>query len=161
MEIKFIQDYKNYKKGSTVKVGKIAGNNLIKKGLAEKIVRFPIKKLYVCEIGKFNSKKLNGFESENRYGIFIDEGRYGLFNGFYLYEHVVTGMEFKQYSYYAMDMAGVEHNDLIVNNPKPFYKVFFKQIQEKGWNLNSKLTIEEVKAIENKLNKESSNEIVK
>lgn len=156
MEIKFLQEYKNYKKGNVIKVGNITGKNLIKKGIAEKIVCFPIKELYVCQIGKYNSCKLYGFEFKS-YGIFTYEGKFGLFDTFDLYSHIVTGSEFKKYDIYSMGMAGVCYNDMVVNRCKPFNEIFFQQMKENGWDLNYKLTLEEIKVIEDKLNVKNNN----
>lgn len=151
MVIKFIKNYKNYKKDDVVKVNSLAGNKLIKGGLAKTVEKaYKIKNLYVAPIIEPKCKLIFHSDGIVRHvGVFTKD-IYGFINEKPLYTHVLTGRKYITNSLIEYDYT----EDLVIDETKEkaFGKYFLRKMIEKQWTENSIIDVEDVKLLENKLN---------
>ena len=155
MEIKFIKDYKNYKKGEIIKKSNIVANKLISEGIAEFVEKsYRIDKLFVAPILEPTYKALVSFIGNTKHiGIFTRE-IYGFAKTFPKYTHILTNKLFitnnsLQYEDYEITSSGLV---VYENKVQKFSEKFFDKMLKNGWRENSKISFKDIMELENELN---------
>ncbi len=155
MEIKFLQDYKKYKKGEIVRKPSILAKKYIDGGMAEHVeASFLIRNLYVATIIKAEERNIVHMEGPAKHiGIFTKE-EYGYALIKPVYTHLRTKRKFitngrLKYSDNAIMNSGLVVDDRSVQE---FGQRFFDKMLKYGWTNNSRISIKDIIEIEDRLN---------
>lgn len=155
MEIKFLKDYKKYKKGEIISKNNIVANKLIGDGYAEYVEKsYKIQDLFVAPIIEPTHKFLVSHIGNTRHiGIFTREV-YGFVKTFPKYTHIITNKTFinnysLEYEDYEIQKAGLVVDELKMQT---FSEKFFEKMLKNGWRENSRISIKDITELENELN---------
>ena len=155
MHIKFIKDYKCYQKGDIVLLKDWFAKKIVKSGFAEQISNsFRIGDLYVVPIIQpTDFATILHTEGKTKHiGIFTKEvytDRIGFNQAKYI--HCLTEKEYETNS--LKDYGPSEY--LVVDETKEqeFCEYFLDEVMQKGWSESVRLSLEDIREIENKINR--------
>ena len=157
MEIKFIKDYRNYKKGQIIKKPRNIANKLISEGIAEFVEKsYIISELYVGKIIETEKDNLDFVyvKGDSKHiGIFTKK-----FNGGSEikpeYTHVITNKKFINNNILNYSTIEMMKKKLLIDDRaiKKFIDLFFKKMIELGWTINTKISIKDIINIEKEIN---------
>ncbi len=155
MQIKFLQDYKAYKKGEIIKKPRVVAQKLISEGYAEGVKKsYKIQDLYVAPIIESTNKKLVSYSGNIRHmGIFTKE-IYGFAKTFPKYIHIRTNKTFINNYRLEYDDHEIIRAGLVVDEFKvqKFSERFFDKMLKNGWKENGRISYEDIMQLENELN---------
>lgn len=155
MEIKFLQDYKGYKKNEIVKKSKLIAKKLIDGSIAEFVEKsFVIKKLYVATLIKPEMRNIVHMEGEAKYvGIFTkEENGYALIKP--VFTHLRTKRKFITNNRLKHSDNDLKNNGLVVDDRtvEEFSLKFFDDMIKNGWTINSSVSINDIIKMEERIN---------
>ena len=151
MHIRFIKDYKCYTKGVVVKINDEFAKRFIDGGFAEQISKsYRLGDIYVAPIIQPTKGGFMHSSGEIKHiGFFTKEFKY--FSKKPVYTHILTC---KDYETNALMEYGFTKK-LVVDETKDkeFCEYFFDELMQKGWSESVRLSLEDIREIENKINR--------